>query len=754
MHKLLVAMETKESPSNSDEEQITCSRVEERGGESGRGLDDTEREVLRSIENMNEMDGSGSGESTLQQVLQSVLAMDDTVRENGKRDIDFKSIDETFVTDRRGRRKKKTRSKRSRSADSDSSFTISTPSESSCSSQSSLREEVAYNQKFLDSVEDDDDDVKPDDDMLRDYTATMSMVLGEDQSESERSEEDKEELMEVGGDRNESTLCEEKSDTSVKDDSSVYKTPSNSLLEENSENPVTDQSDLFLSPEVMDESQKEMVESKPLLNGAPDAPESKFNSCTPVPTRGSESPQFAKKLQLQTDQAEHKKTKPIRKLPVLPNAPQTESLQKVSRSGSTSTSESASSPTFKHPSVVSVSSGGSSSPVFADREGANSKSSGSDSRETSTSPTPFVTPRTPKQNKTKISVDRSILCSDSSSEQPGSDGSGVGRKKIPIDKSLLDKEPILLNKAEADGIEDDMDIPFADESEVDEIFYTPATSMKTKAQQPAKDAPVNKTVRKRLLPTPPKETPTMLSADQIREIRKSELEKAKVKARDKARLKSDEELGLQCMNRVYNVPANRVAKKVRSDDRDRRSTSYSSAEPQSSDTLADSDENRGQSTQTQSSTAETDYSSVDSKGKKKRQKTVKSPKSKKSDKKVEKASSKTESDPQKKEKRKSLLSKLLSNKSPEKSAKEKVVSESPSDSSNPNSLKKKKTPGLKSEKKKKRKSHSKDTLDSSLSDNIKGLQIGSVFYTAENGVSKTTKKHTLRVPLAPKAEGT
>ncbi|XP_041351912.1 F-actin-monooxygenase MICAL3-like isoform X2 [Gigantopelta aegis] len=765
MQKLLVAMETKESLSNSDEdERVSSSRIEE-DRESGRALDDTEREVLRSVENMNETEDTASGgESTLQQVLQSVLAMKDTVKgdeEDDKHAIEFKFIDETFVTDRRGRRKKKTRSRRSRSAGSDSSFTISTPSGSSLSSQSSLREEVAYNQHFLDSVGD-EDDTRPDDDMLRDYTATMSMVLGEDQSESEKSDGKDVESMEVCDDRNDSTICEEKSELSEKDESSIYKTPSSSLMEEKHEKSVSDQSDVILSPEVVEEKSQDVLENKPsLLNGTPLAPVNKPDVCTPLFPKESESPKFSKKLELKNGKAENKKTKSVRKLPLKPNALQTESRRNVGRSGSSTTSESLSSPTFKHLSGVSVSSSVSSNPVFKDNDGANVKSSGSDSRETSASPTPFVpkpVPRTPKQNKTKISVDRNKFFSDSSSEQQGSDGSEVRRKRIPLDKSLLDKEPVVLNKPVADSMEDDMDIPFADESEVDETFYTPATSMKTKPQQPKE--PANKNVRKRLLPTPPKDstTPAVLSADQIREIRKSDLEKAKAKAREKVRLKSDEELGLQCMNRAYNAPASRVAKKVKTDERNRRSMSYSSADPQSSDTLADSDENRGQSTQTPiSSTAETDYSSVGSKGKKKRQKTVtKTPKSKskKSESKVEKSSGKSESDNQKKEKRKSLLSKLLSNKSPDKSAKEKNVSESPSDSSNQNSLtKKKKEPVSKSDKKKKkRKSHSTDLLDSSLSDNIKGLQIGSVFYTAENGVSKTPKKPSFRVPVAPKAE--
>jgi hypothetical protein len=96
-----------------------------------------------------------------------------------------------------------------------------------------------------------------------------------------------------------------------------------------------------------------------------------------------------------------------------------------------------------------------------------------------------------------------------------------------------------------------------DDEMLDEKFYTPKTSVKNKLDN--KKEIQNKDIRKRILPVPPMqfEKPTTPSADHIRELKKVEMNKIRENAREKARLKSDEELGLENVNYTP-IPAKKI----------------------------------------------------------------------------------------------------------------------------------------------------------------------------------------------------
>ena len=126
-----------------------------------------------------------------------------------------------------------------------------------------------------------------------------------------------------------------------------------------------------------------------------------------------------------------------------------------------------------------------------------------------------------------IPVDRGSLWSDSSTERQASDSEF--KKKIPVDASIL---PLPHQPCTASDMED---IPFADESEVDEKFYTPSTSVKGRPG-PAASAEGKNSVRKRLLPSPPSAraaNPPVPSVQQIHDIRQAEQAKAKEISSDK-----------------------------------------------------------------------------------------------------------------------------------------------------------------------------------------------------------------------------
>ncbi|XP_067675060.1 F-actin-monooxygenase MICAL3-like isoform X3 [Haliotis asinina] len=738
--------------------------------------EDTEMAVLRSVRDMEDTAGDREDEGTLQQVLQEVLDMKDDEKEADDR---LRNIDDSFVT----RRKKKKPSVKSYNppgqvSDSDTSFTISTPSQNS--STSSLNDEFENNKHYLG----DDDDLKPDAEMLRDYTITLSTALDESYSESEMpsgklpGEEDEELNKTVQG-------GETLNDTTKSGNDSLYLTPTEGATKE--EQAPSSGSDVFMTPEVTEAkpdlletpkapaqankpSPKKLIKiskptpkkavsptlvkksvsktsnktspptkskriilspvkitTEPEPKGRPlpkPAPRKSDSKISPVSSRltskvKTDVKQISKPITSKTDTKLSPRTstgkteakvspKPApRKLPIPPNvkgqiaSPRSPATK---TRAPTSTTSDSSSPSFSRPTASSRA----------------KKWSDTDSREGSISPG-STQAKTPRQNKTKISVDRNVLLSDSSSEILTSDGTEGTKKKIPLDRSLVKSENVA-QKSFDEGIDD---IPFADESELDERFYTPATSIKPRVLPvPREDT----NTRKRLLPSPPKNSAGVPPANQILEIQQAQKERNKIKIRE-APQKKDSEVGggLQCVNRTFQNPVvPRQIKKSETSERDRRSTSYSSMDPSTSDMVTDSDDSRLYGLHTPTSSApESENSLLGSKGKKKKKGGDKS-------------------FIEKEKKRKSLLSKLLPSKSPEKTIKD---SQTLSDSSG-SAAKKKKTP--KSDKKKRTKT--KDIIDSSLSDNLKDLKIGSVFTTDVTKLPGNRHHISTTLPIAPKAE--
>ncbi|CAC5395899.1 MICAL [Mytilus coruscus] len=203
--------------------------------------------------------------------------------------------------------------------------------------------------------------------------------------------------------------------------------------------------------------------------------------------------------------------------------------------------------------------------------------------------TPSVLSDTPdiikdvNMKKTKISVDKTKLMAFNSIEDSSSQNEEGARKKIGVDVSLKKISPPVVS-VEPQNIDN---IPFADDSEDDFLeekdkFYTPKTSVKTKPDN--KIELQNKDIRKRILPVPP--TPGTPTADHIRELKKEEISKARENARLKARLKSDEELGLADINYTP-ISAKKIQRKLRKE----LSTGTSNT-PSTSDMVSDSEENK------------------------------------------------------------------------------------------------------------------------------------------------------------------
>ncbi|XP_052087174.1 protein-methionine sulfoxide oxidase mical3b-like isoform X3 [Mytilus californianus] len=334
--------------------------------------------------------------------------------------------------------------------------------------------------------------------------------------------------------------------------------------------------------------------------------------------------------------------------------------------------------------------------------------------------TPSVLSDTPdiikdvNMKKTKISVDKTKLMAFNSIEDSSSQNEEGARKKIGVDVSLKKISPPVLS-VEPKNIDN---IPFADDSEDDFLeekdqFYTPKTSVKTKPDN--KIEIQNKDVRKRILPVPP--TPSTPTADHIRELKKEEISKARENARLKARLKSDEELGLSDINYTP-ISAKKIQRKLRKE----LSTGTSNT-PSTSDMVSDSEENKKVGI-LHSTPVNSVFKTPKSKDKKKKKKEsidiIESGLSKESD---------TETPSKSTKKKKSLLQILKPSKSPEhsKELKDKNRSSSTDTLEEKSAKKKKKTP--KSEKKKKRQKSTdvvemKD-LPSVFSEKVKLRQNGS-----------------------------
>ena len=334
--------------------------------------------------------------------------------------------------------------------------------------------------------------------------------------------------------------------------------------------------------------------------------------------------------------------------------------------------------------------------------------------------------------KTKISVDYSKLAFDKDS------GSETDKKKkIPVAMALKKSlKPSLSNNSttSAENQSDNNDIPFADDSEdevVEEKFFTPATSIKPKRPAVRRDA-VGVEARKRILPTPPKAQPAVLSADKIRDIRKAEIEKARQEARERARLKSDEELGLR------KTPYSKYKRTVSTES---SQSNYAST----SDKVSDS-EDVSSPVDNVTVTFTPDIPKV-SNG---TPKLIKGKKKKKSKSRDGSTSSMEngESDLKKDKKKKSLLAAIFTGvKTPQKDLKDRDRSSSNDTLDDKSTKKKGKTPKTEKKKdKKKRKTISVD--DTLLTDNMKDLKIGAVF------IDKPGRRSGLKSKIGPpKASG-
>ena len=529
-----------------------------------------------------------------QAVLDSVRNMEDS-------DI---QVDERFITKGRGSARKKRSVQHRNSFGSDSSFTISTPSDSVRSSISSLAADI--------QMEEND---SADQDMIRDYRLTLSYALGES------FEDDDENLDEIvqnyedtprtvgnedcGPQENlDNTLIEEEPDhTPDGRKSSVYGTPDVSAGDERyfsiSDHDISNKSNISSAissvgdisscdarssstdnrtssattpSSISDNQEPKDKNSNVLTNETGNSVKPKVNSdgtpwrpLPPLPAlantanfqmSASEKSKGAKKDK-STDKPEGS-----RKLPDISNLQSSVNQREFQ---SNFMRQHLGSPRSEQK-KMNVSGDTDKLAISAETSGSGNGNSGSGGGDTG--------------RKTRISVDHAKLKSMSSLEDSSSQGEEKSKKKIMVDIRL--KEEV---KAEPVGTKPGVvgkgsyidEIPFADDSDdepVQEQFFTPATSKK---REPVKVEGAGKEVRKRLLPMPPQgSAQKMPSAENIRDIKKAEMENAREKARQRARMKSDEELGIRSVD--YTPKVKGLLK---------RSTSNT---PSTSDFISDSDD--------------------------------------------------------------------------------------------------------------------------------------------------------------------
>lgn len=336
--------------------------------------------------------------------------------------------------------------------------------------------------------------------------------------------------------------------------------------------------------------------------------------------------------------------------------------------------------------------------------------------------------------RTKIAVDYTKLNFDKDSASE----SDTKKKRIPVANALKKSlKPSLSGNSVGDQSDE---IPFADDSENDvfeEKFFTPATSIKPKRKAIRKEGE-HVDARKRILPTPPKQSePAMLSPDRIRDIKKAEMEKAREEARERARLKSDEELGLR------DTPS--MSKYKRTVSTESSVSNYTSA----TEKVSDSDDLRTPLEKISVSfTPEIPLSNgtpTKSKGKKK--------KKSKSRESSQSSMENLDFEVKKDKKKRSLLASILSGvKTPTDKPKELKDRDksSSTDTLEDKSAKKKKTKTPKTDKKKDKKKRKTASMgdESLLSENMNQLKIGAVFS------EKSGKRPALRGRIVPpKASG-
>ncbi|XP_064616529.1 LOW QUALITY PROTEIN: protein-methionine sulfoxide oxidase mical3b-like [Liolophura sinensis] len=733
---------------NSSEEVFMRSSLAGGKGFQAQMLTVTERAVLNSVMQMSDDDtiALGSGEDTMKALMDSLEAMNKETDDVGAASVvanagsleNLRTIDDKFVTTRGRRKKKRTRNRKTLTPQS--SVAVSTTSDSGPSSPSSLSAEFAYNEQFLQNNEDDDE--KPDEDMLRDYQLTLSQALGEDQPES--------------GPENE--LKNEQADLSS--------TTSNIEKGE-------DQIDNVLALPGLADTQKHVPEEKESLT-------SEILKQEETPKAKEMENQEQREIRNDRRSPEKKKSKSniVRKFQSKQKIKESEKVR-IANTGkalNASIDEPEDSEAFFTPTAVKSDSaknkGGGKRPLrkLPDLSQINSREKKTDI------PVPTYSSLSPKKHqkktseknsvpraelpskktvggKKKISVDRTKLESDSSFPKIREEGpfpAERGRTKIPLDSSLCsDQMAEEVRKSIGDNMED---IPFADDScgdvsPSDEVFFTPQTSVRPQVH-PGKAERIHagqatNGARKRILPTPRKgDTPGVLPPEKIKEIQQAEIEKAKEKAREKARLKSDEELGLLNMNSYAGVPVpvkRRGLGKISGSDTDR------------SEFSRDSDDTRSPMSPLSPDSESADGSPSAKKTKNKRKFKPRGSDSKSSQDEQKSDSSSARKD---KEKRNSLLAMLLPSKIPHKGkdiVSPTVNGEGKSKTKTPKTAEKhKKTPKSGAKKKDKKRRHgSKDNLDQDLSENLRDLKIGStVWYDKDRESLAYLNSQANRAPKA------
>lgn len=742
--------------------------------------ENTEELVLRSVLEMEDTTRSTSGDDTLQQVLLEVAALSDLSDTELKQNQQFQELDERFVTDRK--KPRKNRGSRTSHSGSQSSLTISTPSQSaSSSSSSSLDDVVKYNEQLLTSGE--ANDLQPDKDMMQDYKLTMSLVLDESFSDAEADNSlvwkplssIVDELNETLKKEDEESKPEELNKSGA---SSVYYTPQTSREEgekEKREEARVSQSvsadSVFVKEKAVPKG-RDSQKPRPAARTTSRQPPKKVDSTgrskkvgktgqmlpdapklkTPVPQTRQKVPAASPRKTASLVSAS-KTTAPK---PAKGSSPRTNRKSTASVSSELSrprVASSASKSSGKLPSTSSCASTDSSRSSVVrplPRPGVTKKLTSTASKDSSSSTSvvlgdPTVCERSVPQAggvKTKIMVDRGALWSDSSTDHQSSDSEFV-KKKIPVDVSVC-ALPQPESPCKPSVVSDIEDIPFADESEVEEKFYTPSTSLKAK---PPVDPKQSDGVRKKVLSNVPS--------------KEVELSRGKQLAQDKTKFKSTggQQKGATVIDSMGAGASLKAGVHLWSDPRDRRSSSYDT--PSTPDVVSDSDDNVQHSANATSSASDRESRNFASKDKKRRvREKTKAPKAASAEAKSKVKLRKADDSPEeeknaKKEKRRSLLDMLLSHKSLEKrkGSKERIAvathvhssigEETPSHSV---SVIKQSKKGGKLE----------ESLEGALSSELQGLQI-SVFdkrgKKAANGVPATLKEYKHTLPVAPKASG-
>ncbi|KAL5010476.1 hypothetical protein ScPMuIL_012781 [Solemya velum] len=762
MAKILVDMDSRSSDSGLDEEQMvfedgevvkgtrTIDSIRTIKSKDSTSTENAMLEIVDNIEN-DTLKDVGFGFSNISEVEQRTVTAESKNDSNEEPNFE---IDERFITHSRGsfRNRRRKAFKNKSDSDSNSSFTISTPQNSMHSSISSLSEEFennkhlvntstlsgvmennrnfmdssvqsanlsqefAYNRRFLDE----DGEEPPDQDMLRDYQMTLTKVLEDEDSDSDRSLNESTPVQ-----AGETTLRQNSLDCTLESEhmeeyttltdegSSIYLTPNTTLedeidgkIRESKSEPISK----LLKPisldstnEVKEESRK--IDLKPRTKSESDSTEthytvhSKMKPLPPPPTKFNNNDSYKPKFE------------PGRKLPDVSNLKSNVITREFQSE-------------FMKKRL------GTPSPHLGRQEKGemNEKNSGEFQEGKSTS-------QANAQNKNRN------LIGFSNRKKLNSMENAKGQKKIIAPK--LGKGQHKHNGKKADvNIELQAnidDIPFADDSEDEappERFFTPMTSLKPKLE--VKAVSKTKDTHKRILPSPPVTEckPRILSSDRIKEIKKTETEKA----REKARLKSDQELTLE--KACFTPPPLLRKMQSRADEENRISTHSNTTS--TSDRVSDSDDNK-----------------VISHGAIGQYQTTKKDKNKKKKSKTKERSKSTEkSDGEMKspsKKKRSLLSMLIPSKSVEKNPEQDIEAQATGDADTSGEKKKSKiTAKFEKDKKKEKKSFETNDVESVLSKNLKDLKIGSIF--TDDGKKKTPGSSGRRPGFAvrtfpPRAEG-